>query len=105
VNFNNGSIAGGRLAVYAGPESADGSQKWMLNFYGSLNNGVVSLTANQNSISINDILKPAVNAQLGGFFTGSTGEGFIGAFSLIDGGDTSNFVKGAYSLGGILITE
>lgn len=107
VNFGDGSSSG---SIYDGHVTVDVGdtilQRWHSHFEGSISNGNVTLnpTANQFTIDtdvLNTSILPVINtgtASFAGAFTGATGEGFVGAFEMLDGLNSANFVRGTFQL-------
>ncbi|MEX2132121.1 MAG: hypothetical protein WD772_11625 [Pseudohongiellaceae bacterium] len=94
VNFDTGSISNGNLFVRVGA-----SQDWAVNFDGSVVNGAVDLSAMGGQLSdASGIISNAVEANLGGVFTGNHAEAFVGGFDLVDQANTINQVNGLFTI-------
>lgn len=102
VDFDSGDIRNGHLEVTAGTVE----KRWHVHFDGTISNGSVTLTADEESLTVTDVLTSAnvplvgdKEANLGGAFTGADGSGFVGAFDLRDSAPiTPNSVQGVFTL-------
>ncbi len=102
VDFDTGDINNGHLEVTAGTVA----KRWHVHFDGTISNGSVTLTAEEESLTVTDVLTSAnvplvgdKEANLGGAFTGADGSGFVGAFDLRDSAPiTPNSVQGVFTL-------
>ncbi|MCH7817133.1 MAG: hypothetical protein IIC60_11245, partial [Proteobacteria bacterium] len=93
VNFDTGMINNGSLQV----QVAD--QVWSINFDGSIRGGIVDLNAiNGQLIDGSGILSNAIDANLGGVFTGGSAEAFVGGFDLLDTINSLNSVEGLFTI-------
>ncbi|MFP6795062.1 MAG: hypothetical protein VB996_17540, partial [Pseudomonadales bacterium] len=93
VNFDTGTITNGNLQINVT------DQAWAVDFIGSVNAGVVGLgvTAAQ-LIDSSGLVSTSINANLGGLFTGSAAEIFVGGFDLQDLVNPLNSVEGIYTI-------
>jgi hypothetical protein len=93
VNFDTGQISNGLLEIQAD------EQIWSVSFAGLVNQGLVQLDATGASLSNADgLLSEQIDSQLGGAFTGTNGEAFIGGFDLIDQLNPANQVNGLFTI-------
>ena len=93
VNFDTGSITNGSLLVNV----AD--QAWAIDFFGSVNVGVVGLGATAAQLrDSTGLISTSINANLGGLFTGNAAETFVGGFDLQDLINPLNSVEGIYTI-------
>ena len=73
-----------------------GDQSWFLNFDGMVQSGAVELNAIGGGLfDTTGMISDAINANLGGVFTGTEAEAFVGGFDLIDAINPLNTVEGA----------
>jgi hypothetical protein len=94
VDFNSGAISNGNLFVQVG-----GAQNWAVQFDGSVVGGAVDLNALSGQLSDpSGILSQAIQADLGGVFTGNNAEAFVGGFDLLDQNNALNHVEGLYTI-------
>lgn len=94
VNFDTGIIDNGNLQI----QVAD--QQWFVDFNGVVTGGSVGLTPLATQlINSGGVVSDAIEASLGGAFTGNTGENFVGGFDLVDTLNPANTVDGFYTLG------
>ncbi|PCI73771.1 MAG: hypothetical protein COB20_15945 [SAR86 cluster bacterium] len=94
VDFNTGMISNGRLQIEVG-----GSQAWEIDFAGSIGNGMVDLNSIGGTLSDpGGLISNSINANLGGVFTGTGAEAFVGGFDLIDEMNLLNQVDGLYTI-------
>lgn len=94
VDFNSGAITDGSLQVQVA-----GSQAWDIAFNGSVNAGMVDLNAIHGTLSDpGGIISNSIDANLGGVFTGSNADAFVGGFDLIDSINELNYVEGLYTI-------
>lgn len=94
VDFDNGMIANGNLQV-----EVAGSEVWSVGFDGMVQGGTVDLTAaNGQLIQAGTLVSDAIEADLGGVFTGAGGEAFVGGFGMQDGIGFGNSVNGLYTI-------
>ncbi len=93
VIFDSGSIANGNLQIMAGDQS------WFLNFDGMVQSGAVELNAIGGGLfDTTGMISDAINANLGGVFTGTEAEAFVGGFDLIDAINPLNTVEGLFTI-------
>jgi len=93
VDFDTGNIDQGTLNVLVG------EQAWFVEFDGSVHNGAVDLHGIQGQLlDSSGIVSHAIDATLGGAFTGDTGAAFVGGFDLIDELNTYNSVNGLFTI-------
>ena len=93
VNFDTGLISQGNLDILV----AD--QAWSVEFNGSINNGVADLNAmNGQLMDSTGLISNSIDANLGGVFSGETGEAFVGGFDLIDEINSLNTVNGLFTI-------
>jgi len=93
VDFDTGIIDQGTLDILV----AD--QAWSIGFAGSVNNGAVNLNATSGQLlDSTGIISNAIDANLGGVFTGDTGSAFVGGFDLIDQINSVHSVNGLFTL-------
>jgi hypothetical protein len=93
VNFDTGTITNGSLQINV----AD--QAWAVDFIGSVNAGVVGLGATAAQLmDSSGLISKSINANLGGLFTGSAAETFVGGFNLQDLVNPLNSVEGIYTI-------
>ena len=94
VDLNSGVISNGLLQV-----EVAGSQVWQIDFAGSVNQGLVDLTATGGSLmNPGGLISNSIDANLGGIFTGNQAEAFVGGFDLIDKINILNQVDGFYTI-------
>ena len=94
VDFNTGMISNGSLQV-----AVAGSQAWDIDFAGSINNGMVDLNSIGGTLSdTGGLISSSIEANLGGVFTGTVGEAFVGGFDIIDEMNLLNQVNGLYTI-------
>ncbi len=93
VDFNTGVISNGLLEIQAD------EQIWSVSFAGLVNQGLVQLDATGASLSNADgLLSEHIDSNLGGAFTGTNAEAFIGGFDLIDQLNPANQVNGLFTI-------
>ena len=93
VNFDTGTITNGSLQINV----AD--QAWAIDFIGSVNAGVVGLGATATQLmDSSGLISTSINAKLGGLFTGSAAETFVGGFDLQDLVKPLNSIEGIYTI-------
>ena len=93
VNFDTGVINNGSLQV----QVAD--QAWSVSFDGTVQGGAVDLNAIGGQLmDSSGIISNAIDASLGGAFTGNHGEAFVGGFELIDSLNQFNTVDGLFTI-------
>ncbi len=94
VDFNTGVISNGSLQV-----EVAGSQAWEIDFAGSVNGGMVDLNSLGGTLSDpGGIISNQIDANLGGVFTGTNAEAFVGGFDMIDQINELNYVDGLYTI-------
>jgi hypothetical protein len=94
VDFDSGAISEGRLRVTVGE-----TQIWTLGFAGQLDAGVVTLNATAGELlQAGTVISDQIQADLGGVFTGSNADAFVGGFDLFDKLDAINEVNGLYTI-------
>jgi hypothetical protein len=94
VDFNSGVISNGLLQV-----EVAGSQIWQIDFAGSVNHGLVDLTAIGGRLTNpGGLISNSIDANLGGVFTGNQAEAFVGGFDLLDKINILNQVDGIYTI-------
>jgi hypothetical protein len=94
VDFDTGAITGGSLLV-----EVAGSQTWDLEFEGSIGGGAVDLNMTSGQLfNFGEIISTSIDADLGGVFTGTGAEAFVGGFDLVDQIDSLNQVNGVFSI-------
>ena len=94
MDFNSGAISDGSLQV-----EVAGSQAWNVDFAGTVSGGMVDLNALGGTLSDpGGIISNAIEADLGGVFTGDTGEAFVGGFEMVDQINSLNEVNGLYTI-------
>ncbi len=94
VDFDSGAISDGRLQVTVGE-----TQIWSLGFAGQLHAGVVTLNATTGELlQAGTAISDQIQANLGGVFTGSNADAFVGRFDLFDKLDAINEVNGLYTI-------
>jgi len=75
------------------------SQAWDIDFAGSINNGMVDLNSIGGTLSdTGGLISSSIEANLGGVFTGTVGEAFVGDFDIIDEMNLLNQVNGLYTI-------
>lgn len=93
VDFSTGTISNGNLLLRMG------NQDWAVDFNGQLSAGIAQLNPVAGQISSDGaVLSNAVDASLGGVFTGNTAESFVGGFDLVNPLDPTNQVNGLFTL-------
>ncbi|MEX2469028.1 MAG: hypothetical protein WD396_04665, partial [Pseudohongiellaceae bacterium] len=94
VDFNSGAISNGLLQV-----EVAGSQAWAVDFAGTVNGGAVDLNALGGTLmDPGGVISNAVGADLGGVFTGTHAEAFVGGFEIVDQMNSLNHVEGLYTI-------
>ena len=94
VDFDSGAISDGSLQVQVG-----GSQAWDIDFQGSVFNGQVDLNSLGGTLSDpGGVISTAIDANLGGVFTGNQAEAFVGGFDMVDSLNNLNQVEGLYTI-------
>ena len=94
VDFNTGIISNGNLQIAVG-----GAQAWEIDFAGSINSGMVDLNSIGGTLSDpGGLISNSIDANLGGVFTGTGAEAFVGGFDLIDQMNQFNQVDGLYTI-------
>jgi hypothetical protein len=94
VDFNSGAISNGNLQVQVA-----GSEVWSLGFDGAIANGNVQLDAIGGQLrQQGSVVSDAIDANLGGVFTGPQGEAFVGGFDMVDQLNLVNEVNGLYTI-------
>jgi hypothetical protein len=74
-------------------------QSWAIEFDGSVRHGIVDLNAVNGQLFDNSgLISNSIDANLGGVFTGDTGDAFVGGFDLIDEINSFNTVNGLYTI-------
>ncbi|MEX2131893.1 MAG: hypothetical protein WD772_10430 [Pseudohongiellaceae bacterium] len=93
IDFDNGAITNGNLFL----QMAD--QSWSVDFAGNIVNGVVDLNTNSGQITSGaSLISNSVDASLGGAFTGSAAESFVGGFEMLDAMNPLNHVNGLFTI-------
>ena len=94
VDFNTGAISGGKLKVEVGSNDV-----WSLDFNGSVAQGSVQMNMTSGQLSqLGTVVSESITADLGGVFTGTNAEVFVGGFDLLDQVNELNHVNGLYTL-------
>ena len=93
VDFDSGAISQGSLDILVNDQS------WAIEFDGSVRHGIVDLNAVNGQLFDNSgLISNSIDANLGGVFTGDTGDTFVGGFDLIDELNSFNTVNGLYTI-------
>lgn len=85
VNFTTALVTDGYMTFCAGNGffcSDEGTQRWELDYSGTIRQGYVVATPVANSGSINDVSNN-ITGLIEGVFTGTSGAAFIGGFNLV----------------------
>lgn len=94
VDFDSGAISNGSLFV-----EVAGSQAWDVDFAGSVSGGAVDLNALGGTLADPaGVISTAVEANLGGVFTGNGAEAFVGGFDLVNELNGLDQVNGLYTI-------
>ncbi|MDP1930637.1 MAG: hypothetical protein Q8L60_04175, partial [Gammaproteobacteria bacterium] len=99
VNFSTGNVTNGGLVIcLGGTGCSNNTEKWEVNYEGTLTSGVLTVSEGEFTGTINNDSSRQIEGYITGAFVGGTAQGFVGGFTLAEEGSPEKFTSATYLL-------